>query len=186
MRLTLILPVLAATVSLAACTPPDDGVVMQAGVRDPYSTAADGGAIYRGDVNRPGNLLPGAQTIAPGTDFAAAGTTVYFNEGQAVLGDEARATLTRQAQWLAQNAGFGAVVEGHADEPGTREFNLALGARRATSVQEYLVSKGVESGRIRTVSYGKERPAAICASEASCLARNRRAVTVVVPPAAGV
>ncbi|MFD1794816.1 OmpA family protein [Paracoccus aurantiacus] len=184
MRLPLTL--IAATLALSACNMPNDAAVVSAPVTDPYVNAAGGGAVYRGDVNAPGTRLPGVDSIAPGTDFAAAGTTVYFDESQAVLNDEGRATLTRQAQWLTQNAAYSAVVEGHADEPGTREFNLALGARRATSVQEYLVSKGVEAGRIRTVSFGKERPASICASEASCLARNRRAVTVVSQSQAGV
>ena len=70
------------------------------------------------------------------------------------------------------------IVEGHADEQGTREYNLALGARRANAVQEYLVSRGVSPARVRTVSYGKERPIEICSDE-SCYAQNRRAVTVV-------
>ena len=184
MRVTLTM--IAAVLALSACNMPKDAPVAQAPVTDPYTTGAGGVAVYRGDVNVAGNRLPGAETVAPGTDFAAAGAAVYFAEAEATLSEEARATLTRQAQWLAQNAGFTATVEGHADEPGTREFNLALGARRATSVQEYLVAKGVESGRIRTVSFGKERPASICAGEASCLSRNRRAVTVVAAPAPGV
>ena len=70
------------------------------------------------------------------------------------------------------------MIEGHADEKGTREYNLALGARRANAVREYLISKGVASSRIRTVSYGKERPLAVC-SEESCYAQNRRAVTII-------
>ena len=184
MRVTLTL--IAAVLALSACNMPNDTPVASAPVTDPYSTTADGKVVYRGDVNVAGNRLPGAETVAAGADFAAAGAAVYFAEAEATLSEEARATLARQAQWLAQNAGFTAVVEGHADEPGTREFNLALGARRATSVQEYLVAKGVEAGRIRTVSFGKERPASICASEASCLSRNRRAVTVVAAPAPGV
>ena len=184
MRVTLTL--IAAVLALSACNMPNDTPVASAPVTDPYSTTADGKVVYRGDVNVAGNRLPGAGAVAVGADFAAAGAADYFAEAEATLSEEARATLSRQAQWLSQNAGFTAVVEGHADEPGTREFNLALGARRATSVQEYLVAKGVESGRIRTVSFGKERPASICAGEASCLSRNRRAVTVVAAPAPGV
>ena len=101
---------------------------------------------------------------AGGAEFASVGNTVYFTEAEATLSDDARQILTRQAAWLVQNATAMAMVEGHADEPGTREFNLALGARRATSVREYLVAKGVDAGRIQTVSFGKERPASICAS----------------------
>lgn len=180
---------LTAVAFLAACNMPQDAPVASAPVRDNYTTTASGVAVYQGNVNIPGSRLPGDTSPvppAPGTEFATVGATVYFTESDATLSDEARATLTRQAAWLEQNAGFAAVVEGHADEPGTREFNLALGARRATSVREYLVSKGVDARRVRTVSYGQERPAAICASEAACLARNRRAVTVVSPVQAGV
>ncbi|MCL4158778.1 UNVERIFIED_CONTAM: hypothetical protein GTU68_049454, partial [Idotea baltica] len=86
-------------------------------------------------------------------------------------------TLNAQANWLTTNADYSAVIEGHADEKGTREYNLALGARRANAVREYLVSRGVAGNRLKTVTYGKERPIEIC-SEESCYARNRRAVTV--------
>ena len=87
-------------------------------------------------------------------------------------------TLVGQAEWLLTNTEYSVIVEGHADEQGTREYNLALGARRANAVQEYLVSRGVSPARVRTVSYGKERPIEICSDE-SCYAQNRRAVTVV-------
>ena len=87
-------------------------------------------------------------------------------------------------EWLTRNQGFTARVEGHADEEGTGDYNLALGARRAAAVQEYLIARGVAAGRVSTVSYGRERPLEACDSEA-CFARNRRAVTVVTP-AAGV
>lgn len=183
LRLTLV----AAVAALAACDMQGDTQIVSAPVTDPYVTGAGGAAIYQGDVNMPGSRLPGDAAAAPAPDaqFAAVGNTVYFSEAEATLSDEARETLTRQAAWLAHNTAATAVVEGHADEPGTREFNLALGARRATSVREYLVAKGVDAGRIQTMSFGKERPASICASEASCLARNRRAVTVVSQSQAG-
>ncbi len=184
MRLTLTL--VAAVLALAACDIPGNTPIASAPVTDPYVTGAGGTAVYQGNVNVAGSRLPGdASTPAAGAEFASVGNTVYFTEAEATLSDEARQILTRQAAWLAQNTTAIAMVEGHADEPGTREFNLALGARRVTSVREYLVAKGVEAGRIQTVSFGKERPAAICASEASCLARNRRAVTVVSQSQAG-
>jgi peptidoglycan-associated lipoprotein len=85
--------------------------------------------------------------------------------------------LDGQADWMLRNTEYSAIIEGHADEQGTREYNLALGARRAASVQQYLVSRGVASSRLRTVSYGKERPLEICSAE-SCYEQNRRAVTV--------
>lgn len=108
----------------------------------------------------------------------AIGDRVLFAVDQSTLNEAAMATLDDQAQWLMSNADYKAIIEGHADEQGTREYNLALGARRANSVQEYLVSKGVSSSRLKVVSYGKERPIEICSSE-SCYAKNRRAVTVI-------
>lgn len=105
------------------------------------------------------------------------GDRVLFNVDQSTLTDGGRSTLDGQARWLLTNADFQAVIEGHADEQGTREYNLALGARRANAAQEYLVSQGVPASRLRVVSYGKERPVEICSTEA-CYAKNRRAVTV--------
>lgn len=108
----------------------------------------------------------------------AIGDRVLFPVDQAVLTDEGRAVLDAQAGWLAVNSDYVAIIEGHADEQGTREYNLALGARRANAVREYLISKGVAGVRLRTLSYGKERPIEICSNEA-CYAQNRRAVTVI-------
>jgi peptidoglycan-associated lipoprotein len=109
---------------------------------------------------------------------AKVGDMVHFVVDQSTLSDEARQILSGQAQWLNSHPQYSAIIEGHADEQGTREYNLALGARRATAVQEYLVSQGISGSRLRTVSYGKERPLATCASE-SCFSQNRRAVTVI-------
>jgi peptidoglycan-associated lipoprotein len=89
-----------------------------------------------------------------------------------------RQTLDRQAQWLSRYGRTTFVIEGHADERGTREYNIALGARRAAVVQEYLISQGVAPNRMRTISYGKERPVAVC-NDISCWSQNRRAVTVI-------
>lgn len=105
------------------------------------------------------------------------GDRVLFQVDQATLTEEGKLVLLSQANWLMENVAFTAVIEGHADEVGTREYNLALGARRASAVKEYLVSRGVADNRLRTVSYGKERPLEICSAEA-CYAKNRRAVTV--------
>lgn len=107
----------------------------------------------------------------------AVGDRVLFEVDQSTLNETARTVLDAQALWLQQNADFTAVIEGHADEQGTREYNLALGARRANAVQEYLISRGVAGNRLKVVSFGKERPIEIC-SEESCYAKNRRAVTV--------
>ncbi|MBK1636954.1 peptidoglycan-associated lipoprotein Pal [Rhodovulum adriaticum] len=106
------------------------------------------------------------------------GDRVLFAVDESTLSDTARATLEAQARWLMSNPEYEAVIEGHADEQGTREYNLALGARRASAVQEFLVARGVSPARLKTVSYGKERPIEICSVEA-CYAKNRRAVTVV-------
>ncbi|WP_299427179.1 peptidoglycan-associated lipoprotein Pal [uncultured Shimia sp.] len=114
----------------------------------------------------------------------AVGDRVLFLVDQSTLSEQGRLVVLAQANWLMQNADYVAVIEGHADEQGTREYNLALGARRASAVQELLVSQGVASNRIRTVSYGKERPIEIC-SEESCYAQNRRAVTVLTANLSG-
>ena len=90
---------------------------------------------------------------------------------------QARATLDKQAQWLNHYNRYAFTIEGHADERGTREYNIALGARRAQTVREYLVSRGVAAPRMHTISYGKERPVAVC-NDISCWSQNRRAVTV--------
>ena len=105
------------------------------------------------------------------------GDRVHFANDQSTLSPEARNILTAQASWLNQNPGYAIIVEGHADEKGTREYNLALGARRAASVQQYLTSQGISGNRMRTISYGKERPLEVC-SEESCYYQNRRSVTV--------
>ena len=106
------------------------------------------------------------------------GDRVFFETDSSELTTQSRATLDKQAQWLntySQYSQF--TVEGHADERGTREYNIALGARRAQAVRNYLVSRGIAANRIRTISYGKERPVAVC-DDISCWSQNRRAVTV--------
>ena len=106
------------------------------------------------------------------------GDRVLFPVNQHTLTAQAQQTLNGQANWLLTNTDYDALIEGHADERGTREYNVALGARRANSVHEYLISQGVPANRLRVVSYGKERPVEICSDE-GCYAQNRRAVTVI-------
>jgi peptidoglycan-associated lipoprotein len=106
------------------------------------------------------------------------GDRVHFAVDQSTLSPQARNILDLQAQWLLAKPGLPITVEGHADEQGTRQYNLSLSARRASSVRDYLVTKGVPDGRLSTLPFGKERPLAICSDE-SCWAKNRRAVTVV-------
>ena len=105
------------------------------------------------------------------------GDIVYFSTDSVDLTPEAQQTLTNQARWLQQYSQYTITIEGHADERGTREYNIALGARRATTVRDYLARNGVSGQRIRTVSYGKERPVAVC-NDISCWSQNRRAQTV--------
>lgn len=163
--------------TLAACAQPAPPVTQT--VVDPYANAA-GGALYQGDLA--GGTLGAEATPQYFNDTV--GNTVLFAANQTALTSEARAILTRQAQWLNTHTGFNAVVQGHAEETGTREYNLALGARRAGAVQEYLIAQGVGADRVRTLSFGKERPREVCSDEA-CYAQNRRAVTVVSPAGAG-
>jgi peptidoglycan-associated lipoprotein len=120
-----------------------------------------------------GAAIPGSQQ-----DFVVnVGDRVFFETDSSELTDKARATLDKQAQWLGNYNRYAFTIEGHADERGTREYNIALGARRAETVREYLVSRGVSGQRMRTISYGKERPVAVC-NDISCWSQNRRAVTV--------
>lgn len=112
-------------------------------------------------------------------DFAAnVGDRVLFEFDRYDLSDEARLVVENQAIWLSRFPGVSVTVEGHADERGTREYNLALGERRANSVRDYMIALGIEPNRIRTVSYGKERPIDPASNEAAWAA-NRRAVTAV-------
>ena len=123
---------------------------------------------------------PGASAI-PGSeqDFTVnVGDRVFFLEDQSTLTAEAQETLRRQAAWLQKYPAVTVQVEGHADERGTREYNIALSARRATAAREYLISQGVAANRISSIAYGKERPAALCDAE-QCWSQNRRAVTVI-------
>jgi peptidoglycan-associated lipoprotein len=158
-----------AALTLAACQNPDR-----------YGAGGDGGAggpggaggyidtTGLGDPSDPRSIAYFNQTV---------GDRVLFAVDQSTLSPEARGILQAQANWLAQNPGYAIIIEGHADEQGTREYNLALGARRAAAVQAFLVSQGVGADRMRTISYGKERPLEVCSEEA-CYAKNRRAVTV--------
>lgn len=157
--------ILIAALGLAACNNPDRNSDPAGG--DPLN----GGGINAsglGDPGDPNSVAYFNQTI---------GDRVLFAVDTSTLTPEGRAILQGQAQWLASHPTYAAIIEGHADEQGTREYNLALGARRASAVQNYLISQGISVSRMRTVSYGKERPIEVCSTEA-CYSQNRRAVTV--------
>jgi len=126
-----------------------------------------------------GNLPPGGG--APGSQqefLVTVGDRVFFETDSSNLTPTAQQTLDKQAAWLNRYSNYRILIEGHADERGTREYNIALGARRASVVVNYLVSRGVNAQRITSKSFGKERPVAIC-NDISCWSQNRRAVTVV-------
>ena len=133
-------------------------------------------------ANKPGedSQASVANQATPGSqqDFVVnVGDRVFFETDSSELTPQSRGTLDKQAQWLGTYSQYAFTVEGHADERGTREYNIALGARRAQAVRDYLVSRGVAANRMRTISYGKERPVAVC-NDISCWSQNRRSVTV--------
>jgi peptidoglycan-associated lipoprotein len=158
-----VLSLLAAVVLVAACesTPQDQG------------SAAGGGAAGAAAAVKPGPT-PGTQEDL----VVNVGDRVFFGFDKSDLTPEARATLDRQAAWLNQYPRVTISIEGHADERGTREYNLALGERRADAVKKYLTARGVDANRVATISYGKERPQVLGSNEAAW-AQNRRGVTVV-------
>ena len=162
-----ILAIVAATFLLAAC----ETASQVSG--DSASTSASNTA----SSSSASSASSSAADKTPAEKLAQVGDTVNFGFDSAELTVSARSTLNRQAAFLSLNPDLMIVIEGHADERGTREYNLALGDRRATAVRDYLVAKGINSARVRTVSYGKERPAA-AGSDESAWAKNRRAATV--------
>jgi peptidoglycan-associated lipoprotein len=162
MRRTL-LATMAAAALLAACsTSPDSG-----------GNAAGGAASSAAADHMPGTDVNASHTLAP--DVA---DRVFFARDDSTISAEGKTILERQAAWLQRNPKVTVTVEGHCDERGTREYNLALGARRAEMVKRTLVALGIDAGRIQTISYGKERPSAV-GSDDVAWAQNRRAVTVV-------
>jgi peptidoglycan-associated lipoprotein len=159
------------TVSVAACSSTDDAATGDAVT---VGERTDGGPLDGTNVygDGTGTAVPGSQE-----DLAAnVGDRVFFAYDSSDIAPEARDTLNRQAEWLNRYPNLSITIEGHADERGTREYNLALGDRRATAVKTYLVSMGVAASRLNTISYGKEQPAVV-GSDAASWAQNRRAVT---------
>ena len=133
-----------------------------------------------GCANKPNEGAQAGSGAAPGSqqDFVVnVGDRVFFEADSSELTPQSLQTLEKQAQWLQAYSQYSFIIEGHADERGTREYNIALGARRAQTVREYLTSRGVQAHRMRTISYGKERPVAVC-NDLSCWSQNRRSVTV--------
>ena len=156
--------VLSATVSLAACkSPAPEQLPPEPGVSQPTTGGNTGG--------------PGVGTQEHFVRAVNGQNVIYFDTDRYNIDTADAAALQTQAQYMSQYPNITVTIEGHADEQGTREYNLALGARRANAAREYLISRGIAASRLRVVSYGKERPIEVCSSEA-CYAKNRRAVTV--------
>ncbi len=130
-------------------------------------------ACARTPTGGPGEATPGSQQEF----LVTVGDRVFFETDSSILTNAGQTTLAKQAAWLNQYSQYRVVIEGHADERGTREYNIALGARRAAASINFLVSRGVSAARITSKSFGKERPVAIC-NDISCWSQNRRAVTV--------
>jgi peptidoglycan-associated lipoprotein len=145
----------------AACTRPD----RFGGAFDPNEAAN----ANLGGANDPKSPLYFNQTI---------GDRVLFAVDTSTLTEQGKQILVGQSGWLQSNPEYLAIIEGHADEVGTREYNIGLGFRRANSVREFLVSQGIPADRLRVTSYGKERPIEVCSDE-TCYSKNRRAVTVI-------
>ncbi len=173
--------VLCAGLAIAACakTPGEEGLAglggggASGGPAGGYGQSREGYGIDRSALNG-----RGGRAGAPGSaqDFAqTVGDRVFFESDSTDLTPKAQATLDRQVAWL-QRYDRPFIIEGHADERGTREYNFALGARRAEATKQYMIARGIPASRIRTISYGKERPVAVC-NDISCWSQNRRAVT---------
>ena len=144
-----------------------------------FLTLAVAGCANKKTPNTAADLgLGGAATPGSSQDFTVnVGDRIFFDTDSSVIRADAQGILARQAQWLNQYKQYAIVIEGHADERGTREYNIALGARRAAATRDYLTARGVAANRMKTISYGKERPVAVC-DDISCWSQNRRAVTV--------
>ena len=167
LRMKLIVLAAASTLALVACSDKDDKAV-QSTAPVAQSTQSQSRSVDSSQYE------PGSQA-----DFEAnAGSRIYFGYDEYSVDDRAQATLTKQAAWLRKWPNKSVTVEGHADERGTREYNLALGARRAEAAKRFLTGLGIEEGRVNTISYGKERPE-VAGSNESAWAQNRRDVTVV-------
>ena len=164
--------ILGAALALAACSSSSEGDLSGQGAGTGRSS---GSGVSSGGVGSPSGV-----GVGTGGAMAQEGVSdrVLFETDRSELNAEAQATLTRQAAWFARNPSVRAVIEGHCDERGTREYNFALGERRAKAAIEFLKARGVAAARLRMVSFGKERPAALGASE-DAWSQNRRGVTVV-------
>jgi peptidoglycan-associated lipoprotein len=149
-------------------------LLLAACAQTPSNTGNAGGG---GSGTGGGNATSNAPAPGSKEEFIQVGDRVFFDFDKSVIKPEGQTTLQHQADWLKRYPNFAITIEGHCDERGTREYNLALGERRATAVRNALVALGIPASRIKTISYGKERPAVLGSNEAAW-AQNRRGVTV--------
>lgn len=164
------LVLIAAIGLLAACeTAPKDAA---------NAAGASGSSSSTSSSTEASSSSSSSAAATPAEELASIGDRVFFDYDSSALSTEAKATLSAQAAFLASNPSVTITVEGHCDERGTREYNLALGERRATAARDYLVAQGVNAARIKTISYGKERPSFI-GSNPYAYSKNRRAVSVI-------
>lgn len=174
--LTRFLMIFAVLIMVGACSTTEDEMVAEENITiTERENITDGplAGIYDDQIDS-----QSLGSVGTAQDFVVnVGDRIYFGYDSYSLSSEARQTLENQAQWLGQNAGVTFTVEGHADERGTREYNLALGERRANAVKNYLIALGVDPRRITVISYGKERPA-VPGSNDTAWSQNRRGVTV--------
>ena len=180
----LLLPVLMVSLLLlTACAGTDAMDEAAADATSTSSSASSTSGSGDGSNVTAGNVPPIADPD-PGTEGDLelnVGDRVFFATDSSELTEQSQVTLRRQSEWLQRYPDIHVRIEGHADERGTREYNLGLGQRRANQTREYLISLGISAGRLSTISYGKERPLALCSNE-NCWKQNRRAVTTVVAP----
>lgn len=172
---TKILGLLAIALLVSACATDteESGSASSEGTSIQAASSGSGGSTAVTKTMKPKGLAPDSQEYL----VVNVGDRVFFALDKSEISRESADTLKRQAAWMQDNANVTVVVEGHADERGTREYNLALGERRANAVREHLISLGVSADRIATISYGKERPA-VLGSNAAAWAQNRRGVTL--------
>jgi peptidoglycan-associated lipoprotein len=170
-----LLVLIAAIGLLAACeTAPKDGGASSSDGAESSTVASTSSS----SSDATSGSSSASAALTPSEELTKIGDRVFFDYDSSALSDDAKATLSAQAAFLSANPAVKITVEGHCDERGTREYNLALGDRRATAARDYLVAQGVDAARIRTISYGKERPSFI-GSNPYAYSKNRRAVSVI-------
>lgn len=173
-----IFPILAVLTLLAACETAPKDAADAAGSGASSSSSSDSSVTSASSSSSSSSSSSAAAAMTPAEELIKIGDKVYFDYDSSALSDDSKATLAAQAAFLKANPSVRITVEGHCDERGTREYNLALGERRASAARDYLVAQGINNARIKIISYGKERPAFI-GSNPYAYSKNRRAVSII-------